>query len=124
MTIPARKESILNLYGTITLDNISSQDVWYAWKITEEFKKKTDLFYKEPVKQFARWDWLAYEVWKNRELWWLLALFNNVEDPFCIYWDKEVDSSLKEIIVLRDIYIPIVLEEIRNQRKLIEKVST
>jgi hypothetical protein len=123
MSLPSTKESILNLYGNVTLDNIPMQDIWYAWKITEEFKKKTDLFYTEPVKDRVRWDWLAYEVWGNRELWWLLALFNTIEDPFSIYWDKEVDSSVKNLVVLQKTYIPIILEEIRVQRKLIEKIK-
>jgi len=116
MTLPVNKKTFKNLFPPITIDGIKLQDLWRAWVLTEEFKDKIKIFGTYYLYENARWDTVAEEVYGDRELWWVVMLFNAIEDPFTIYYDKSIPDSIKTLKMPREEDIGIILDEIRRIR--------
>jgi hypothetical protein len=120
MTLPTNKNTFQNLFPTIKIDGIKIQDLWRAWSITTELKDKIKVFGTYLLGDGDRWDTIAEEVLGTRELWWVLLLFNNIEDPFSIYFDKTIPNVLKTIKIPREQDIGLILNEIRRIRLKLE----
>jgi hypothetical protein len=65
------------------------------------------IFYM-PVKEFLPWSIISYNAYGNIELWWLIALINNVDNPIKT---PTIGTVLK---VVRSEYLPQILAEIKN----------
>ena len=116
MALPKNKKTFKNLFPPIKIDGVHLQDLWRAWKITDELKDKIKVFGTYILSDTDRWDTIAEEVFGDRELWWILVLFNNIEDPFSIYFDKSITDSLKTIKIPKEQDVGFILNEIRRIR--------
>ena len=85
---------ISNLYPTIKLDGIKVLDIWNAYTITQEFKNNTiaESFYI--VESGDTWSSIAQKLYGERRLWWVIALFNDIEDPFQLYHDFDIATKI------------------------------
>ena len=103
--IPAsRYESILRMYTT--------PDNQYYYNLIQSISingniDKTKVFYM-PVKQSLPWSIISYNAYGTTELWWLIALINNINNPVKM---PEVGTVLKFI---RPDYVNGVIDEISN----------
>jgi len=85
-------EFMLNIFRNYDLNNtITNNQVYYTSYIMED-------------KEFS--DNIAYNVYNNSEMWWLVCLMNNVINPF------EYDEAGKELKILKPVYVPTVLSNI------------
>ena len=120
MAIPETKLSLLNLFPIVKVEELMIADFWNAYQITNEFKSQSELFETYKTSDQERWDLIAQQFCEERELWWLIALFNDIEDPFAIYFDLDVPQSIKQLRILRPENVPLVLNEIRDRLLALE----
>ena len=116
MTLPVNKKTYKNLFPSLSIDGINVLDIWRAWTLTEDFKSKIKIFGTYFLSEGDRWDTISEEVYGSREYWWILVMFNDVEDPFSIYFDKTITGSLKYINMPKESDIGYILNEIRRKR--------
>ena len=116
MGLPANVLSIGNLYPEVKLGDLTLPDLWEFKNISSEYASKKQLFITYQVHEGERWYQLADRLYNDRELWWVIALFNDVDDPFKIYYDNRISSSITTVKVLDSNFLPELLNKIRKQR--------
>ena len=116
MSVPESKASVKNLFPEISVDGIKFEDIWRAWQITEEFKEKVKFFDNFLIEDNLRWDEIADRIYGDRELWWVTPLFNDIEDPFSISFDQNIDIAIKSVRILKPQDLAILLDTIREKR--------
>ena len=121
--LPNNKKSIKNLYPDITIDGIKISDFWRAWQLTSEFLDNSDNYDYLIIQETDRWDTIAEQVYNDRQLWWTLPLMNSVEDPFSIYFNKNVPQGITKIKYLKASAVGLLLNKIREKRLQFEKES-
>jgi hypothetical protein len=121
MPLPADRNSYRNLFPDMKVDGLGMADFWRAWQIAVDFKEKVKEFDSYIFEEGDRWDTLAEAFYGDRKLWWILVLFNEIENPFEIYFDKTIKSVRKSIKLIRQDDITILTNEIRNKRLFFEK---
>jgi len=121
MALPNEKENFRNLFPDIVVDDIGMADFWRAWQLSDEFKSKVKIFDTYFVTDGDRWDTLAEEVYGDRRLWWVLALFNEIEDPFAIYFEDNIPTTVRTVKVIKESDVIIILNAIRTERLKFEK---
>jgi len=120
MPLPKSKESFRNLFPDIVVDDIKMADLWRAWQLSDEFKKKVKVYDTFFVEENDRWDTIAEDVYDDRRLWWVLVLFNEIEDPFSIYFEKNIPNAIKKIKIITAGDVAIILKAIRDKRIKLE----
>lgn len=123
MSIPEDKTTILNLYPETTFDGIKILDIWSSYRVSQEFQSKGSYFDKFQLEDRHRWDTLAEEIYGDRKYWWILIMFNNLDNPFVIDYGDDLDESISIIKVLKPEYIPLLIGEIRKFRLEVENES-
>jgi hypothetical protein len=116
MAVPYNKDSSLNLYSDIFVDGRFMVDIWDSYRVSTEFLDNDELYVEHIVKQYDRWDLLAEEYYGERAFWWVLAITNNVEDPFAIYFDYAVESSIKTLRIIRLDALRQFIQVVRDKR--------
>ena len=121
MALPDIKESIKNLFPDIDINDVKMVDFWRKWVPSEEFKQKVKVVDDYIIKEGEGWDDIAEDLYEDRRLWWVVAMFNNIEDPFSIHFETSVPDSTRRIKVIKPNSVNIIVAEIRSQRVLLEK---
>jgi hypothetical protein len=116
MALPYDKSSILNMFPETIFNDVSILDLWSSYKVSSEFQQNGSYFDKFQLEQSHRWDTLAEEIYGDRKFWWVLILFNNIDNPFAIDYDDNLENSIAIIRVLKPEYLPTLLGEIRKFR--------
>ena len=100
MKIPVSSSSISNLFPEIIYDNTQSGtrslDIWNSYRIVvlpPQYENEAVALYT--VKKPDTLPSIAYEFYKDPQLWWMIPLINDVEDPFD-FLDNVRDGSLGE----------------------------
>jgi hypothetical protein len=116
MAIPDKKDSFLNLFPETVFDNTKILDLWSSYTVAQEFQSKGSFFDKFVLEDGHRWDTLAEEIYGDRNLWWVIIMFNNIDNPFALDYSEDINDSITEIKVLKPEYLPILIGEIRKFR--------
>jgi hypothetical protein len=116
MALPSNRNSFKNLFPDIVVDDMPMQDLWRAWQISQEYKDKVKILDTYFLEENDRWDTIAEDVYGDRALWWILPFFNELEDPFSIYFQKDSTVGLKTIKIIRPADVGILLKVIRDNR--------
>ncbi len=94
--------SFMNLFKSIIYDKEQnanpSLDIWDAWVISPVYAEDLKNFSVYSVKAGDTWVRIARDFYNDARLWWVIPLFNNVEDPFLI---KDQDILSQEITQLK-----------------------
>ena len=75
----------------ILVDN-EGREMFETWRNLKIPKTDEDMFHEVRVKDKYRIDLIAHKYYNNQDLWWVIALANNVKDPF---FDLEVGEILR-----------------------------
>ena len=116
MSVPYKKDNVLNLFSDISIDGKFMVDIWDSYMVSTEFLENEEYYIEHPVKQYDRWDLLSQRYYNNRALWWVLAMTNNIEDPFSIYFDYAVEYSLKTLRILKTPALQELIQNVRDKR--------
>jgi hypothetical protein len=101
MAIPDNRNSSGNLFNETQIDGIFLMDIWESYKLGNEIIEEDQLFIEHKVRQYERWYDLAETYYDDRNLWWIILLTNRVEDPFSLYVDSIIPSTLDTIKILK-----------------------
>jgi hypothetical protein len=116
MALPNSKTSILNLFPELKDGDTSFADFWRSWVISKEFSDDARIFDTYLMSEGERWDQIAENIYGDRELWWVIALFNEVEDPFDIYFQKDLSISRTTLKLPDQENVVRLIDEIRRRR--------
>jgi hypothetical protein len=121
MPLPTNKNSVKNLYPDVVVDDITIVDFWRSWQISKDFKNSIKNFDTLKLSENDRWDTLAEALYGDRKLWWILVLFNEIEDPFRIYYDKTISSRVEYIRAIKIEDVGEIINTIRQKRISLEQ---
>lgn len=96
--------SFMNLFKSIIYDNTQnpnpSLDIWDAWIISPILQSDLKNFSVYNIKSGDTWVGLARQFYNDERLWWMLPLFNNIENPFIIKQQDIFQEGITQIKVL------------------------
>ena len=112
--------SFINLFSTITYDKTQtpnkSLDIWDAYILNQFNKQDMRNFTLHRVGPNDTWVSLARYYYDDDRLWWVIPMFNDIEDPF-LALDLANYADLKELQILKPSKISALLLQSR-QRKI------
>jgi hypothetical protein len=96
--------SFMNLFQTTIYDKEQnpnySLDIWDAYIINPEYKDDLTNFEFYTVKAGDTWVALSRKYYDDERLWWVIPLFNNVDNPFVIKQQDILDQNITQIKIL------------------------
>lgn len=104
-------KSIINLYDTHTYFNYTSYNIFSKYKLMDKYKKNSIFYQEYIIAEDDRWDIIANKFYGSTNLWWIIALYNDVKDPFQ-YLQK--GNKLK---IIQPQYLSDILLAIRKVKK-------
>jgi len=75
-------KSIINLLEEIEYSGIEALNIFSRYELIEKYKSGIKFYQEYIIKENDKWDLIAYNFYGTEELWWLIAIFNSVVDPF------------------------------------------
>lgn len=75
-------KSIINLFDGITYNDVSSLNIFVKYKLFDRYKSNIQYYLEYTILENDRWDIISQRFYGTFELWWLIALFNDIIDPF------------------------------------------
>jgi hypothetical protein len=90
--------SLLRLFNVL-LDNdreTKFMNIFRSYIINEGALQDVSFYTTYNVSNGDNWDNVSYNIYKNPHLWWIIALFNNIVNPFEDLVDGQLLSVLKE----------------------------
>jgi hypothetical protein len=117
MALPENQTSILNFFPETKIHGIPVLDIWSAFSVSTDFQNKGMMFDKMLLEEGDRWDTLAEDIYGDRAYWWVIMIFNNIDDPFSIDYNRDItELAVSEIKILLPQYLPNLLGDIRRFR--------
>jgi hypothetical protein len=74
--------SIFNYYPKIKYNNITSTDLLVEADLIKSYLQNYNYFYDYVIKEGERADMLAYDIYNDSTLDWVIYLFNGIIDPY------------------------------------------
>lgn len=75
--------SLLNQFNILKDENGDYLfNIWKNYKIDDEVKENEDNVSMYSVSDSSFWENIAYELYENENLWWVIAMTNDVINPF------------------------------------------
>lgn len=113
--------SFLNLFKKIVYDKDQSPnyslDIWDAYVISPFFKHELQYFQLYKITANDTWVSLAKKFYGDERLWWVIPLFNDIEDPFMVM-DPNIflDDITEDLKVLKMQHLNELLLQARQQK--------
>lgn len=116
--VPA--SSFMNLFKEVVYDKTKnpnfSLDIWDSYVVNPFNKREMRFFLLHRVERGQTWVKLARTYYDDERLWWIIPLFNDIEDPF-IALDTELDDrGIIELQILKPQYVNQLLLMARQQK--------
>ena len=112
--------SFINLFKNIVYDKEQlpnpTLDIWDAYVISPLFKDNLAYFITHVVKEGDTWNSLARDYYDNDRLWWVIPLFNDIENPFLIFDRDLFNQDVQELKILKPEYINQITLLARQQK--------
>lgn len=112
--------SFINLFKEITYDKEQnpnqSLDLWDALVINNFNKSNVRLFQMHDVVANDTWVGLARKYYDDERLWWVIPLFNDIEDPFLTVNSQLADFGITKLQILKPEKINQLLVAARQQK--------
>jgi hypothetical protein len=88
-------------------------NIWRGYGLTTK-RAITDWAYfdKYIVREHAFWENIAYEMYNTPEYWWIVAFFNEIQNPF------ESLHVGQELLILKPEFIPTLLKQVQEVKEL------
>lgn len=74
--------SIINILGKTDFEGEEIINIFNAFRIGEDKTANVSFYDEYIVEDGDRWDRLSYKFYNTVQLWWLLAKYNDIKDPF------------------------------------------
>lgn len=95
------KFSFLRLFNTLLDEDRETKflNIFRSYIIDEDSLRDISFFESYEVSNGEYWDNVSYNLYRTPYLWWVIALLNNITNPF-----EELEDG-QELNVLRDDYV-------------------
>lgn len=104
-------KSKINLFNDITYNNTASLNIFSKYKLFETYKSDIKFYFEYEIAPNDRWDLLAYNFYGDSNLWWVIAIFNEIVDPF---YHLQSGNILK---IIKSNYVPEILLALRRVKR-------
>ena len=104
----ARTTSIISLLEEIEYNGETAQNIFVKYKLVEELTGNVRFFDLYTVKENDRWDLISNRVYGTDKLWWVIAMFNKIHDPF---QELHTEDTLK---IIKPIHLQEILIALRR----------
>ncbi len=121
MALPSNVKSFKNLIPDVYVDGKYTLDFWNAWRVASTYLNSTKLLDEYVVEDGVTWHDIADTIYYDRELWWIIPLFNEVENPFLIFSESSLKLKNRKLKILNPIHLNGFLQEVRSFRIKKEK---
>lgn len=109
---PLSNSSMLNLFNVLEdSDKVKFLNIFKPYIINTDLLSNAMYYMTYEVNDNDWYDQIAYKYYKDQQFWWLIALTNNVLNPF-----EELDTSMN-LKVLKSAILPIVVREMKEIRR-------
>lgn len=92
------------LFPEITIDGVTYKNLFNKYRVNRMYVDDVTFYYEYSVKDGDRPDILAYKLFNNAKWWWLILLFNDIDDPF--YGFPMTNEEVNETIALTQALYP------------------
>lgn len=107
----ADTKALASLFDTITYDGQDALNIFAKYHLIEQYKSSIQYSDEYTITEGDRWDILAYKLYGTPFLWWTIAIFNNVVDPF-----QTMEPGTK-IKIIKPSYVSEVLLALRRAKR-------
>lgn len=101
--------SFMNLFKNIVYDKSQNPnemlDIWDAYVISPFYKDQLRYFQLHKISAGDTWVSLAKQYYNDERLWWLIPLFNDIEDPFIVMDEDLFTENVEQVKVLQSQYV-------------------
>jgi len=108
MAIRTNTNSIIRALGLVTRNNVEMVNIFKKINIKQSIFKDINIYEEYIVEESDRWDIISDKFYDTTSLYWLLATFNNIKDPFS---ELIVGESLQ---IIKPSFIPSILIELQK----------
>lgn len=110
--------SFMNLFKKIVYDKDQnanySLDIWDSYVISPLYKNELGFFELYTLNSGDSWVSLANTFYADPRLWWVIPLFNDIEDPFTVLDENLFLDSIKQVKILKKEHLSQLLMEARQ----------
>lgn len=106
--------SLLNQFNILKDSNEENYllNIWKGYFVVEEIKNNEDYISHYDVPGNSFWENISYEAYENENLWWMVAMSNDVINPF-----EELTPGDRIKVIDRNLLYEIV-KEVKNISEL------
>lgn len=112
--------SFMNLFKNIIYDASQNPketlDIWDAFVIAPLLKSDLKNFSVYTVKVGDTWVGLANTYYGDQRLWWIIPLFNNIENPFIVKQQDILQEGITQLKILSRQNVDQMLFTARRQK--------
>lgn len=112
--------SFMNLFKTIVYDKEQnpnfSLDIWDAYVINPEYADDLVNFQLYNVRAGDTWVGLAKQYYQDESLWWVIPIYNKIENPFIVKRQDILDQNITQIKILSKTIVDNMLFEARRKK--------
>lgn len=109
------RNSQKTMFNELEYDGIPIVNIWDSYEINDFFINEAYSFDVYITQDGDDWDKIAYKLYNDEHLWWLVLLSNGIQNPFLA-----LDYLYKpgnEIRVLKEEYLQHILVKLEDLRK-------
>lgn len=125
MNFPA--SSFMNLFKNIVYDKSQNPnemlDIWDAYVISPFYKDQLRYFQLHKISSGDSWVSLSKQYYNDERLWWIIPLFNDIEDPFIVMDEDLFTENVEQVKVLQSQYVNQLLLNARQIKIMNNKQS-
>lgn len=108
-----RNTSLLHQFDILEDDEGNTLlNIWKNYSIPENVKDNEDVISYYDAEDTSWWENIAYEAYENENLWWIIALTNDVVNPF------EELSTGDSVKVIDDTFLYEITKQVKNISEL------
>ncbi len=108
-----RNTSLLHQFDILEDDEGNTLlNIWKNYSIPENIKDNEDVISYYDASDTSWWENIAYEAYENENLWWIIALTNDVINPF------EELSTGDSVKVIDDTFLYEITKQVKNISEL------
>ncbi len=112
--------SFMNLFKNIVYDKDTNPnttlDIWDAYVISPFYKNELRYFLLHKISTGDTWVSLARHYYNDERLWWVIPLFNDIDDPFIVMSEDLFRDSIQQVKVLQPQHMNTLLLAARQQK--------
>jgi hypothetical protein len=108
--------SMTNLFSDTKIDYTSILDLWTSWQLTTEIKDKLLGYTEVRLTDGLSWHTISDQAYGRRDFWWVICLYNEIEDPFSIFYGDSINEKTTTIKIPEIGTVNFIIGTIRSER--------